>query len=105
MRVGRYALVPFSLLVFLTNCDSDHHQSSSTPHPNILFVIMDDVGIDQMEVFGYGGETPPQTPTIAAIAAAGIRFHNTWSMPACTTSRAVFFDARFPLRTSVEGAL
>ena len=32
--------------------------------PNILFVIMDDVGIDQMQLFGYGGDTPPATPTI-----------------------------------------
>ena len=25
------------------------------PAPNILFIILDDVGIDQMRVFGYGG--------------------------------------------------
>jgi arylsulfatase A-like enzyme len=73
--------------------------------PNILFVIMDDVGIDQMRLFGYGGETPPNTPTIDRIASAGIRFTNTWSMPACSTSRAVFFSGRFPLRTNVLGAL
>ena len=66
---------------------------------------MDDVGIDQMQVFGYGGDTPPSTPNIDQIAGAGIRFRNTWSMPACTTSRAVFFDGRFPLRTNVYGAL
>jgi hypothetical protein len=23
--------------------------------PNILFIIMDDVGIDQIQIFGYGG--------------------------------------------------
>jgi hypothetical protein len=64
--------------------------------PNILFVIMDDVGIDQMKVFGYGGTTPPSTPNLALIAGAGIRFHNAWAMPACSTSRALFFTARFP---------
>lgn len=73
--------------------------------PNILFIIMDDVGIDQMKIFGYGGETPPRTPNIDTIANAGIRFSNTWSMPACSTSRAVFFTGRFPLRTNVYGAL
>ena len=73
--------------------------------PNILFVIMDDVGIDQMRSFGYGGATPPSMPSIDQIAHAGIRFHNTWAMPACTTSRAVFFAGRFPLRTNVLGAL
>jgi arylsulfatase A-like enzyme len=73
--------------------------------PNILFIIMDDVGIDQMELFGYGGETPPNMPNIETIAKAGIRFSNTWAMPACSPSRAVFFTGRFPLRTNVYGAL
>jgi arylsulfatase A-like enzyme len=73
--------------------------------PNILFIIMDDVGIDQMHVFGYGGGTPPQTPAIDTLAGEGIRFRNTWSMPACSTSRAVIFTGRFPLRTQVYGAL
>jgi hypothetical protein len=73
--------------------------------PNILFVIMDDVGIDQMRVFGYGGVTPPSTPNIDSISNAGVRFSNTWAMPACSTSRAALFTGRFPLRTSVYGAL
>lgn len=73
--------------------------------PNILFIIMDDVGIDQMQVFGYGGETPPSMPTIDHIAGSGIRFTNTWSMPTCSASRSVFFGGRYPLRTKVYGAL
>jgi arylsulfatase A-like enzyme len=96
-----------ALVALLVACGSDDDQGSSPSAraPNILFIIMDDVGIDQMEVFGYGGDTPPETPNIAALAGAGIRFRNTWAMPACTTSRAVFFDARFPLRTNVKGVL
>jgi hypothetical protein len=73
--------------------------------PNILFIIMDDVGIDQMKAFGYGGETPASMPTIDRISDAGVRFSNTWAMPACSTSRAALFTGRFPLRTNVFGAL
>jgi hypothetical protein len=73
--------------------------------PNILFVIMDDVGIDQMQIFGYGGASPPSTPNLGAVADSGVRFSNTWSMPACTVSRAVFFDGRYPTRTNVYAAL
>ena len=76
-----------------------------TPHPNILFIIMDDVGIDQLQTFGYGGATPPATPNITQIADAGIRFRNTWSMPACSPSRAVLFEGRYPMRTNVLAAL
>lgn len=73
--------------------------------PNILFVIMDDVGIDQMRSFGYGGQTPAAMPNIDALAKNGIRFRNNWSMPACSPSRAVFFEGRFPMRSHVNGAL
>lgn len=73
--------------------------------PNILFVIMDDVGMDQMSLFGFGGELPPKMPNIEQIAHSGVQFSNAWAMPACSTSRAVFFSGRFPLRTHVLGAL
>ncbi len=74
-------------------------------NPNILFFIMDDVGVDQFEIFGYGGVTPPLTPNINAIARAGVRFRNTWAMPECSPSRAIFFEGRFPLRTNVLNAI
>jgi hypothetical protein len=74
-------------------------------HPDILFIIMDDVGIDQLRIFGYGGADPARTPNIDAIAGAGVRFRNVWAMPECSPSRAVFFEGRFPLRTNVFGAL
>lgn len=75
------------------------------PPPNILFIIMDDVGIDQLTAFGYGGATPPAMPNVNAIANGGVRFRNNWSMPACSPSRAVFFEGRFPMRSNVLGAL
>ncbi|MEB2315612.1 MAG: sulfatase-like hydrolase/transferase [Xanthomonadaceae bacterium] len=76
-----------------------------TPPPNILFVVMDDVGIDQMAAFGYGGATAPPMPNIGAVAEAGVKFRNTWSMPECSPGRAAFFTGRFPLRTNMYQAL
>jgi hypothetical protein len=78
---------------------------SRLPPPNILFVIMDDVGIDQMTSFGYGGKTAAAMPMVNQLAKSGIRFRNNWSMPACSPSRAVFFEGRFPMRSNVLGAL
>ncbi len=73
--------------------------------PNILFVIMDDVGIDQMQSFGYGGLTPPSMPNMDAVAKAGVRFRNTWSMPECSPGRAAFFVGRYPIRTNIYQAI
>lgn len=72
---------------------------------NILFLIIDDVGMDQMTSFGYGGITAAAMPNIDKIAKAGIRFRNNWTMPACSPSRAVFFEGRFPMRNNIFGAL
>lgn len=74
-------------------------------HPNILFVIMDDVGIDQLRSFGYGGLTAPTTPIIDLVARSGLRFRNVWAMPECSPSRAMFFEGRYPLRTNVLSAI
>lgn len=93
-----------AVLALSETADATRPRRNGTP-PNIIFVVMDDVGIDQMGAFGYGGKTPPSTPSIDRLAGAGVSFRNAWAMPACTTSRAVFFDGRYPFRTNVYGAL
>jgi len=85
--------------------DSSSVRAPGAQTPNILFIIMDDVGIDQMAIFGYGGAPPPMTPNIKTIADNGIKFRNTWAMPECSPSRAIFFEGRYPLRTNIFSAI
>src|SRR5262245_32828676 len=73
--------------------------------PDILLILMDDVGIDQMTAFGWGGVDPASTPNINRLAAAGVKFSNAWSMPECSPARATIFTGRWPLRTGVQSAL
>lgn len=73
--------------------------------PNILFVIMDDVGIDQMASFGYEADNQPSMPNLLTVARSGVRFRNTWSMPECSPGRASMFVGRFPFRTKIYGAI
>lgn len=84
---------------------SEPEPATPTTTPNILFVVVDDIGMDQLEVFGFGGATPSAMPTIAGLAGAGVSFTDTWSMPACSTTRATMYEGRFPLRTNVKAAL
>ena len=77
----------------------------TTAPPNIVFIIMDDVGIDQLEAFGLGQGLLASTPNLDALAHAGVRFSNMWSMPECSPSRATIFTGRYPLRTGVTSAL
>ena len=113
MKTSRLALGFATLLLCLTIAATvssrwpDEHSSASRAsrsreHPNIVFIILDDVGIDQMTLFGNGGSNPPILPNIDALAAAGLTFSNTWAMPECSPSRSTFFTGRFPLRTGVD---
>src|SRR5262245_43646187 len=85
-----------TLTVLLSTLLGTAVPASAKKPPNIIFSVMDDVGIDPMEVFGYGGDTPPRAPNIDAIARAGVRFRNAWAMPECSPSRAVvrFYHTR-----------
>ena len=105
LKVSIFSLLMIQAFISVACFDSNDSDYNTVKPPNILFIIMDDVGIDQMESFGYGGQTAPLMPTIDTIAQNGVRFHNTWAMPACSTSRSVIFQGRFPSRTNVMGAL
>lgn len=104
LRGKPLALCALACALLLGSCGGGSNTSSAQP-PNILFIVLDDLGVDQLQAFGYGGATAPHTPTLDAIAAAGVRFRNAWSMPTCTPTRATFFSGRYPSRTNVLNAV
>ena len=78
-------------------------QAATSP-PNILFIILDDVGIDQLGEFNPLASKPPATPNLDTLASAGLKFNRFYTMPECSPSRACFFTGRYPLRTGVTAA-
>ncbi|NYT44900.1 sulfatase-like hydrolase/transferase [Alcaligenaceae bacterium] len=108
-RTVRAWLAATLSVLALSACNSgtshDVASGNEPQPPNILFVVLDDLGVDQLSVFGYGGATKPKTPSIDTIAYAGVRFRNAWSMPTCTPSRATFFQGRYPFRTDIKNAV
>src|SRR5207249_551363 len=106
MRRIRAMLPGILLLLGVTSATPGILPSSvaeAAPHrpPNILFVIIDDIGIDQMRIFGYQADNQAHTPSIDTIALGGVRFRNAWAMPECSPSRVSFFTGRYPMRTGV----
>lgn len=77
---------------------------SSSPPPNILFIIMDDVGNDQLRTFNPLAP-PGLTPVLDTLAQQGVSFDRCWMMPECSPARACYFTGRFPFRTGVKSAL
>ena len=62
--------------------------------PNVLIILLDDVGYSQLG--SYGGLI--QTPNIDALAADGLRYNNFHTTALCSPSRATLMAARNPHR-------
>ncbi|MCA9174195.1 MAG: sulfatase-like hydrolase/transferase [Planctomycetales bacterium] len=70
--------------------------AASIDKPNILFIMVDDLGKEWISCYGADGI---QTPNIDALAKGGLKFHNAWSMPQCTPTRATLLTGQYPWRT------
>jgi arylsulfatase A-like enzyme len=62
--------------------------------PNVLFIVLDTVGADHLDLYGYNR---PTSPTLDELASRGIRFDraqapSSWTLP----SHATMFTGRWP---------
>ena len=78
--------------------------SQSERPPNIIFILADDLGINDISTFGggvAGGRVP--TPNIDRLAAEGAIFQNAYAgTGTCAPSRAMLLTGRYPTRTGFE---
>jgi arylsulfatase A-like enzyme len=63
--------------------------------PNILFIMLDDLGKEWVSAYGAEGIS---TPSIDALAHDGLRFDNAWSNPQCTPTRITLLTGQYPFR-------
>jgi len=72
--------------------------TAGSSHPNILLIVWDDLGVDQVTAFGWS-HAEAQMPVFAAICAQSVRFTDAWAMPECTPTRVSLMTGRYPMRT------
>ena len=83
--------IAFSLIVCLS--------AQAAQRPNVVFFLVDDLG--QRDVGCYGGSFY-ETPSIDALAQAGVRFDNAYSTcHVCSPSRASIQTGKYPGRTNL----
>lgn len=90
------------ILAFLTGCSSP---GSKAKQPNIVFIMIDDLGYGDLGCFGSQYN---QTPNIDRMAANGLRFLDFHSNgPMCSPTRAAFMTGMYQHRlgTNFESAL
>ena len=71
-------------------------ERAPTDKPNIVFILADDLGIDNLSC--YGGDKY-KTSRLDKLAADGTRFTRTYGAPLCGPSRAMIMTGRYAFRT------
>jgi len=70
--------------------------AQKAPRPNIVFILLDNVG---QEWFGCYGSEEGCTPNIDRLARTGVRIENCYAPPVCGPSRTVLLTGRYPHST------
>ncbi|MEX0867975.1 MAG: sulfatase-like hydrolase/transferase [Pirellulales bacterium] len=88
---------PCLLMIVLVGAISRSAAAADSPdeRPNILFIMVDDLGKEWIGCYGAQGI---ETPHIDALAAGGMQFENAYSMPQCTPSRVTLLTGQYPFR-------
>ncbi|MEM7309522.1 MAG: sulfatase-like hydrolase/transferase [Planctomycetota bacterium] len=92
---------PLLLLPFVLSTGLD--DAPSAP-PNLLILVADDVGVDQLASYGEGADVP-QTPYLNKLAKRGVLFRNAWATPWCSPTRASIVTGRYGFRTGIGSYL
>ncbi|WZV04155.1 sulfatase-like hydrolase/transferase [Lentisphaerota bacterium WC36G] len=65
----------------------------SQKKPNIIFILIDDLGKEWLDVYGAKNI---KLPNINRLAQTGMTFNNVYSMPQCTPSRCCLLTGLYP---------
>ncbi|WP_075349089.1 sulfatase family protein [Algoriphagus marinus] len=91
----------FYILVLFGACSP---QPSEKKHPNIIFILADDLGYGDIQAFNSEGKIP--TPNIDQLASEGMRFrdaHTTSSV--CTPTRYALLTGRYNWRSRLKSGV
>jgi arylsulfatase len=80
------------LLSFLIGCFGPALPAVADDRPNIVVVLVDDLGFS--DIGPYGGEVP--TPNLDRLAAAGVRFTQAYNAARCSPTRASLLTGLYP---------
>jgi uncharacterized sulfatase len=90
-------------LLLLLFCSALSVGAAETLRPNIVFVLIDDMGWGDFSCFG---NTEAKTPNIDRLAAEGLRFSQFYvNSPICSPSRCAFVTGQYPQRWRINSFL
>ncbi|QXP63028.1 sulfatase [Polaribacter sp. HaHaR_3_91] len=74
-------------------------QSNDRPEPNVVLLLTDDLGWQDLKVYDIDNPSPYETPNIDAFAKEGVQFWQAYSpAPTCAPSRCAIMSGNHPAR-------
>jgi len=86
---------PLLALVLMAGVMVGGQAAAVSPQPNILFVLVDDMGFGDL---GANGNSQFATPNMDRLAAEGVRFTRHYTDSTCQPSRLGILSGRYPAR-------
>ena len=77
-------------------------QAQGTSKPNILFMLVDNLGYGELGVYGGGATRGAPTPRIDKLASEGLRLTNMNMEAQCTPSRSAILTGRYAIRSGTH---
>lgn len=107
IHLSKMKQVLFALIIVgLFSCSKDDETiilPLSANSPNILLIILDDVGKDAINGFSEGN-IKPNTPHIDSIRNSGLTYNKFWAYPTCSPTRASIITGKYGYRTGIKWA-
>ena len=75
---------------------------AQTPKPNILFILVDNLGYGELGIYGGGATRGAPTPRIDKLASEGLRLTNMNMEAQCTPSRSSILTGRYAIRSGTH---
>ena len=69
--------------------------------PNIVWLVVDDMGYGDPGAFGGGAAVGAATPNMDRLAREGLKLTSTYSQATCTPTRSAILTGRLPVRTGL----
>lgn len=76
-------------------------EKKSGKKPNILWIVVDDMGYGDPGCYGGGAAVGAATPNIDQLAVNGIKLTSCYSQHTCTPTRSAILTGRLPVRTGL----